>query len=118
MEITSKDERGSAPVLDIDSKSTVGGGVEDVYGEDRANEDQPVTRWTISVASGYTLLRDPHYNKGLAFTERERCSLLAWSVTTRGYNSTTSSEENDAQYSPISSSTSEVHGHDGSSGEE
>ncbi|CAL5438299.1 unnamed protein product [Camellia sinensis] len=108
MEITSKDERGSAPVLDIDSKSTVGGGVEDVYGEDRANEDQPVTRWTISVASGYTLLRDPHYNKGLAFTERERCSLLAWSVTTRG-------EENDAQYSPISSSTSEVHGHDGSS---
>ncbi|GMQ06388.1 hypothetical protein CsSME_00051004 [Camellia sinensis var. sinensis] len=78
MEITSKDERGSAPVLDIDSKSTVGGGVEDVYGEDRANEDQPVTRWTISVASGYTLLRDPHYNKGLAFTERERCSLLAW----------------------------------------
>ncbi|GMQ07202.1 hypothetical protein CsSME_00051497 [Camellia sinensis var. sinensis] len=91
MEITSKDERGSAPVLDIDSKSTVGGGIEDVYGEDRANEDQPVTRWTISVASRYTLLRDPHYNKGLAFKERERCSLLAWSVTIRGYNSTTSS---------------------------
>ncbi|CAL5360505.1 unnamed protein product [Camellia sinensis] len=52
---------------------------------------------------GYTLLRDPHYNKGLAFTERERDAhyLLG--------------EENDAQYSPISSSTSEVHGHDGSS---
>ncbi|CAL5442986.1 unnamed protein product [Camellia sinensis] len=86
MEITSKDERGSAPVLDIDSKSTVGGVVEDVYGEDRANEDQPVTRWTISVASGYTLLRDPHYNKGLAFTERERCSLLAWSVKKMMHN--------------------------------
>ncbi|CAL5360841.1 unnamed protein product [Camellia sinensis] len=85
MEITSKDERGSAPVLDIDSKSTVGGGVEDVYGEDRANEDQPVTRWTISVAR-YTLLRDPHYNKGLAFKERERCSLLAWSVKKMMHN--------------------------------
>ncbi|KAL7168080.1 hypothetical protein ACSBR2_038511 [Camellia fascicularis] len=62
------------PVLDIDSKSTVGGGVYDVYGEDRATEDQPVTPWTISisVASGYSLLRDPHYNKGLAFTEKER----------------------------------------------
>ncbi|CAL5443380.1 unnamed protein product [Camellia sinensis] len=85
MEITSKDERGSAPVLDIDSKSTVGGGIEDVYGEDRANEDQPVTRWTISVAR-YTLLRDPHYNKGLAFKERERCSLLAWSVKKMMHN--------------------------------
>ncbi|CAL5421790.1 unnamed protein product [Camellia sinensis] len=72
MEITSKDERGGAPVLDIDSKSTVGGGVEDVYGEDLATEDQSVTPWTISVASGYSLLRDPHYNKGLVFTEKER----------------------------------------------
>jgi malate dehydrogenase (oxaloacetate-decarboxylating)(NADP+) len=26
----------------------------------------------VSVASGYTLLRDPHFNKGLAFTEKER----------------------------------------------
>ncbi|GMP84831.1 hypothetical protein CsSME_00038203 [Camellia sinensis var. sinensis] len=73
MEIMLKDERGGAPVLDIDSKSTVGGGgVEDVYGEDLATEDQPVTPWTISVASGYSLLRDPHYNKGLVFTEKER----------------------------------------------
>ncbi|KAI7988376.1 hypothetical protein LOK49_LG13G00652 [Camellia lanceoleosa] len=95
MEITSKDERGGAPVLDIDSKSTVSGGVEDAFGEDRATEDQPVTPWTISVASGYSLLRDLHYNKGLAFTEKERCSLLAWSVTTHGYNSKTLQERNE-----------------------
>ncbi|KAL4572265.1 hypothetical protein LXL04_019035 [Taraxacum kok-saghyz] len=57
-----------------DGESTVGGGVEDVYGEDRATEDQLVTPWTTSVASGYTLMRDPRHNKGLAFTERERDS--------------------------------------------
>ncbi|CAL5421789.1 unnamed protein product [Camellia sinensis] len=50
MEITSKDERGGAPVLNIGTKSTVGGGGEDVYGQDRATEGQPVTPWTISVA--------------------------------------------------------------------
>ncbi|MED6193589.1 NADP-dependent malic enzyme 4, chloroplastic [Stylosanthes scabra] len=49
-----------------------GGGVKDVYGESRATEDQLVTPWSVSVASGYTLLRDPHFNKGLAFTEQER----------------------------------------------
>ncbi|KAI7756592.1 hypothetical protein M8C21_022180 [Ambrosia artemisiifolia] len=58
----------------VDPKSAVGGGVDDVYGEDRASEDQLITPWTVSVASGYTLLRDPHHNKGLAFTERERDS--------------------------------------------
>ncbi|CAN6680962.1 unnamed protein product [Malus baccata var. baccata] len=58
--------------VEIDPKSTVGGGVEDVYGEDTATEDQLVTPWTYSVASGYSLLRDPQYNKGLAFTEKER----------------------------------------------
>lgn len=56
----------------VDPTLTVGGGVEDVYGEDQATEDQLVTPWTVSVASGYSLLRDPQYNKGLAFTDKER----------------------------------------------
>ncbi|XP_022754981.1 NADP-dependent malic enzyme-like isoform X3 [Durio zibethinus] len=85
MESTMKEIRGGESVLGMDPKSTVGGGVEDVYGEDRATEDQLVTPWTYSVARstffllfffnlGYTLLRDPHHNKGLAFTETERDS--------------------------------------------
>ncbi|XP_027167372.1 NADP-dependent malic enzyme, chloroplastic-like [Coffea eugenioides] len=61
-----------APPADKDSKSKVTGGIGDVYGEDTATEDQSITPWTVSVASGYPLLRDPHYNKGLAFTEKEK----------------------------------------------
>ncbi|KAF9615281.1 hypothetical protein IFM89_022608 [Coptis chinensis] len=74
MESTLKEISNGASVLDMESnsKSCVGGGVEDFYGEDHATEDQFVTPWTISVASGYSLLRDPHHNKGLAFTGKER----------------------------------------------
>ncbi|EPS63619.1 malic enzyme, partial [Genlisea aurea] len=72
MESFLKNHRGGESVLDLSPRSTVGGGVEDVYCEDRASEDQLVTPWTISVASGYSMLRDPKHNKGLAFTEKER----------------------------------------------
>ncbi|KAG6665214.1 hypothetical protein I3843_02G123900 [Carya illinoinensis] len=72
IENTLKEMREGSVIDDVDSKPTIGGGVQDVYGEDAATEEQFVTPWSLSVASGYSLLRDPHHNKGLAFTERER----------------------------------------------
>ncbi|KAM4075440.1 hypothetical protein ACB094_10G170200 [Castanea mollissima] len=72
MEKTIVNGGGYCSVVEEEGKAGFGGGVEDVYGEDSATEDQLVTPWTISVASGYTLLRDPHHNKGLGFNEKER----------------------------------------------
>ncbi|KAK4736088.1 hypothetical protein R3W88_010349 [Solanum pinnatisectum] len=74
MENTLKEMKENSPVIEKDSKSTVTGGVGDVYGEDSATEVQTITPWNFSVASGYSLLRNPHYNKGLAFSEKERDS--------------------------------------------
>ncbi|EPS58449.1 malic enzyme [Genlisea aurea] len=71
MESTLKELDGES-VLDLEDKTGVGGGVRDVYGEDKASEDQLITPWTVTVASGYALLRDPRLNKGLAFSEEER----------------------------------------------
>ncbi|XP_047160799.1 NADP-dependent malic enzyme-like [Vigna umbellata] len=74
METPLKELKKDSPVDDVDGNSISAGGPQDVYGEDRATEDQFVTPWSVSVASGYTLLRDPHFNKGLAFSEKERDS--------------------------------------------
>lgn len=34
----------------VDNEYAVAGGVKDMYGEDSATMDQPVTPWTVSVA--------------------------------------------------------------------
>ncbi|TKY48213.1 NADP-dependent malic enzyme [Spatholobus suberectus] len=72
METPLKELKKEPTVADVDDNPISAGGPQDVYGEDRATEDHFVTPWSVSVASGYTLLRDPHFNKGLAFTEKER----------------------------------------------
>lgn len=54
MESTLKALRDGESVLDLSPRSTVSGGVEDIYGGDRATEDQLVIPWTVSVAKSYS----------------------------------------------------------------
>lgn len=50
MESTLKEIGYDESVLDLNDKAGVAGGVGDIYGEDRATEDQSITPWTFSVA--------------------------------------------------------------------
>lgn len=50
IENTLKEMREGSVIDDVDSKPTIGGGVQDVYGEDAATEEQFVTPWSLSVA--------------------------------------------------------------------
>ncbi|XP_023527958.1 NADP-dependent malic enzyme-like [Cucurbita pepo subsp. pepo] len=53
-----------SPVFEVEPKSTPAASA--------STEEQIMTPWTVSVASGYNLLRNPRHNKELAFTEKER----------------------------------------------
>ncbi|XP_042060098.1 NADP-dependent malic enzyme-like [Salvia splendens] len=59
-------ERKLRRVMEMNGEKSVD--FEENYGV----EDQAITPWTVSVASGYSLMRDPRHNKGVAFTEKER----------------------------------------------
>ena len=49
--LTEEAREGLVGAVDVDDKSTVtDAGVEDMYGEDTATEDQLVTPWSLSVA--------------------------------------------------------------------
>lgn len=50
MESTLKEMRNGDSVLDMNNSRAVGGGVKDIYGEDRATEDQLITPWSFSIA--------------------------------------------------------------------
>lgn len=50
METPLKELKKDSPVDDVDGNSISAGGPQDVYGEDRATEDQFVTPWSVSVA--------------------------------------------------------------------
>ena len=50
MESTLKEMRNGESVLDMTDERGVGGGVGDIYGEDRATEDQLLTPWSFTIA--------------------------------------------------------------------
>lgn len=77
MESTLKPLRDGESVLDLSPRSCVAGGVEDVYGEDRATEDQLVTPWTFSVAR-YN--HNHHCKLQLLLLDYDFCSLFSLNV--------------------------------------